>query len=42
MTSEQTKFILVFILIIAIAQGLTFIVAQLYIVPTFKALFRHL
>ena len=42
MTSEKAKFFLVFALILAIAQALTFITAQLYIVPTFKALFRHL
>ena len=42
MTSETAKFILLFTLIIAIAQGLTIIIAQIYIVPTFKALFRHL
>ena len=42
MTSEQTKIFLVFALIFAIAHALTFITAQLYIVPKFKALFRHL
>ena len=38
MISEKAKFFFVFALILITAHAVTFLVAHLYVVPTFKAL----